>query len=317
MTTPTTSPRSLNMQTLCSLHRATLPLLLDISETLSITPTMQSQTPLKNDSDVYLSTLQPSQHPNMPKKVLRFTNPNPLSEGMRTAMEWRKEQLQRARERWNLRNAQRIQEGHLPMTLHSHALRDYVDSAMDHSSIVMDTTLPNHSPSARENLDTRLLQPPHPDAWLRLKAEVASPSRWLGTSSMPSSNTTTHWMTMPPLSGKKTKIPLRFRRPTLPKGWKYEEDVVAGGEEVVKREEEDPCASSTLRRSSCRRNIMLEDVRDSRKHPYTRTGGYRQKGSNITEGLRTSPSISSTTTGAKSQRASSKSTCKTQTPTSL
>src|ERR1700677_4385977 len=110
MTTPPTSPRSLNTRTLCSLHRATLPLLLDISETLSITPTMQSQTPLKSHSDVCLSTLQPSQHPNMPKKVLRFTNPNPLSEGMRTAMEWQKEQLQRARERWNLRNAQRIQE---------------------------------------------------------------------------------------------------------------------------------------------------------------------------------------------------------------
>src|ERR1700677_500515 len=257
MTTPTTSPRSLNTQTLCSLHRATLPLLLDISETLSITPTMQSQTPLKSDSDVFLSTLQPSQHPNMPKKVLKFTNPNPLSEGMKTAMEWRKEQLQRARERWNLRNAQRIQEGHLPMTLHSHALRDYVDSAMDHSSIVMDTPLPNHSPSARENLDTHLLQPPHPDAWSLLKAEVASPSRWLGTSSTPSSNTATRWKTMPLVSGKTTKIPLCFRRPILPKGWAYEEDIVDEGEEVIKREGEDLFAFSTSICSN-RRNTTLE-----------------------------------------------------------
>src|ERR1700677_4939001 len=235
MTTPTTSPRSLNTQTLCSLHRATLPLLLDISETLSITPTMQLQTPLKNVSDVFLSTLQPSQHPNMPKKVLKFMNPNPLSEGMRTAMEWRREQLQRARERWSQRNAQRIQEGHLPMTLHSHALRDYADSAMDPSSIVMDTPLPNHSQSDRENqLETHLLQPPHPDAWSRLKVEVASPSPWLGTSSTLYSNTTSRWTTTPPLSGKTTKIPLRFRRPTLPKGWVYEADVVDGGGEEIK-----------------------------------------------------------------------------------
>src|SRR6202453_4839034 len=169
MTTPPTSPRSLNTHKLCSHHRGILPLLLDISDTLSISPKTQSRTHSKRESLVSLSTLQLSQHPNMPKKVLKFTNPNPLSEGMRTAMEWRREQLQRARERWNLRNAQRIQEGPLPMTLHSHALRDYVDSAMDHSSIVMDTPLPNHSPSARENLDTHLLQPPHPDAWSLLK----------------------------------------------------------------------------------------------------------------------------------------------------
>ena len=64
------------------------------------------------------------------------------------------------------------------MTHHSHALRDYADSAMDPSNIVMDTPLQNHSPSDRENhLETHLLQPPHPDAWSRLKAEVASPSR--------------------------------------------------------------------------------------------------------------------------------------------
>src|ERR1700677_3023366 len=268
MTTPTTSPRFLNTRTLCSQHRATLPLLLDISETLLITPTMQSQTPLKSDSDVCLSTLQPSQHPNMPKKVLRFTNPNPLSEGMKTAMEWRKEQLQRARERWNLRNAQRIQEGHLPMTLHSHALRDYADSAMDHSSIVMDTPLPNHSLSARENLDTHLLQPPHPDAWSLLKAEVASPSRWLGTSSTQYSNTMSRWTTTPPLSEKTTKIPLRFRRPTLPKGWAYEEGVAEEGGREVKDEVADQLSQSTHSSRYPRRSTR-EDKRASKAHPYT------------------------------------------------
>src|ERR1700677_2263537 len=160
-TMTTTSPRSLNTQTLCLQHKATLPLLLDISETLLTTPTMPSPMPSRSDSDVSLSTLQPSQHPNMPKKVLKFTDPNPLSQGMITAMEWRKEQLQRARKWWDQRNAQRIQEGHLPMTLHSHMLRDYADSAMDLSNTVMDTPLPNHSPSDRENqIETHLLQPP-------------------------------------------------------------------------------------------------------------------------------------------------------------
>ena len=156
------------------------------------------------------------------------------------------------------------------MTHHSHALRDYADSAMDPSTIVMDTPLPNHSPSDRENhLETHLLQPPHPDAWSRLKAEVASPSRWLETSSTPSSNTVSRWKTTPPLSGKTVKIPLRFRRPTLPKGWAYEEDVVEGGDEEVKGEEQDQSQSSPSKRSSrYRRRSMLEDDRASKAHPY-------------------------------------------------
>src|ERR1700677_3489824 len=272
-TTPTTkptSPKSSNMLIQSSHHRGILPLLLDISADLSTLRTTPSQTPLKSDLVVSLSTLQPSQHPNMPKKVLKFTNPNPLSEGMRTAMEWRKEQLERARRRWDQRNAQRVKEGHLPMTRHSHALRDSADSAMDPSTIVMDTPLPNHSPSDRENrLEAHLLQPPHPDAWSRLKIEVASPSPWLGISSMPSSNITSRWTTTPPLSEKTTKIPIRFRRPTLPKGWKYEADVAEGGGEEVKAEVRDQSQSSQLRRSSrYHRRSMREDAPDSRAHPY-------------------------------------------------
>ena len=268
-----TSPKSLNMQTLCSHHRGILPLLLDISDALSISPITPLPTPSKSDSLVSLSTLQPSQHPNMPKKVLKFTDPNPLSQGMITAMEWRKEQLLRARKRWDQRNAQRIKEGHLPMTDHSHALRDYADSATDPSSIVMDTPLPSHSPSDRENqLEAQLLHPPHPDAWSRLKTEVASPNRWLETLSTPSSNTTSRWKTTPPLSGKTTKIPLRFRRPTLPKGWVYEADVEEGGE-VIKDEERDQCQSSKSTRSNHRRRpSMLEEGRNSKHHPYRTSG---------------------------------------------
>src|SRR6202453_1506503 len=170
---------------------------------------------------------------------------------------------------------------------------DNRDSAMVLHNTVMFTPLPSHSLSDRENrLESRLLQPPHPDAWSHLKAEAASPSHWPGTSSTPFSNTTSRWTTTPPLLGKTTKIPLCFRRPTLLKGWKYKEDVVEEGEEVIKHEGEDLFEFSTLRRSSRRRNTMSEDVWDMRKHPYTRTGRYRQRDSNITEGLHTSPSIS-------------------------
>src|SRR6202453_4230424 len=76
--TTMTSPMSLNTQTLCSHHRGILPLLLDISDSLLISLTTPSPMHSKNDSLVSLSTLQPSQHPNMPKKVLKFTDPNPL-----------------------------------------------------------------------------------------------------------------------------------------------------------------------------------------------------------------------------------------------
>ena len=259
-------------------------------------------------------TLQSSQHPNMPKKVLKFTDPNPHSVGMITAIAWRREQLQRARERWDQHNAQRIKEGHLPMTYHSHALRDCATSAMDQPNIATDTTPQNHSQSDRENcLEAQLLSPPHPHAWSRLKAEVASPSPWLGTSSTLSSNTTTCWKTTPPLSGKTTKIPLRFRRPTLPKGWKYEEDVVEEEAEVIKREEEDQFAFSTSRRSNRRRSITAGDGRESRAHPYLKTGQYLRRDTSTTGDPHTFPSTSTTTTGAKSQRALSKSTCKART----
>src|SRR6202453_976134 len=263
------SPKSLNTLTLCSHHKGILPLLLDISDSLLISPTTPSPTHSRSDLLVSLSTLQPSQHPNMPKKVLKFIDPNPLSRGMVTAMEWRKEQLERARERWHQRNAQRVKEGHLPMTHHSHALRDYADSATDLSNTVMDTIPPNHSQSDLENrLEDQLISPHRPDAWSRLKAVVASPSCWPETSSMLSSNTTTRWKTTPPLSGKTTKIPLRFRRPTLPKGWVYEADVMEGGEEVIKDEEPDQCKSLKSTRSSRRHPSTLEGGHDSKHHPY-------------------------------------------------
>ena len=146
-----TSPKYSNTPTQSSHHRGILPLLLDISAGLSISPTTPSPTHSKSDSVVSLSTLQPSQHPNMPKKVLKFTDPNPHSVGMITAIAWRREQLQRARERWDRINAQRVKEGHLPMTYHSHTLRDYATSVTDPLNIATDTVPQSHSQSDREN----------------------------------------------------------------------------------------------------------------------------------------------------------------------
>src|ERR1700677_1220696 len=268
-----TSPTSLNTRTLCLRHQRRLHLLKDVSESLSITQTSPSPTPLNkkevvaqpytnssatftimqpptsshdttlplllnlsrtppttpmppslNSSDVSASTLQPSQHPNMPRVVLRFNVPIQDSVGMITARAWRREQLMAARKRWDHINAQRIQEGHLPMTYHSHTLRDSATSATDLLSIATDTPLPNHSSHDPENHPEAQMSPPHhPDAWSTLTSIVKKPSRWQTS--------------LPPQLGKTTKIPLRFRHPTLPKGWKYEEEVAEAEVEVVEEEE--------------------------------------------------------------------------------
>src|ERR1700677_3951525 len=94
---------------------------------------------LPNSSDVSASTLQPSQHPNMLRVVLRFNVPIQDSVGMITARAWRREQLMEARKRWDHINARRVQEGHLPMTYHSHTLRDYATNATDLLNTATDT----------------------------------------------------------------------------------------------------------------------------------------------------------------------------------
>src|SRR6202453_2677122 len=270
--TTMTSPTSLNTRTLCSHHRRRLPLLNDVSESLSTTqmqpslrhlnkrevvvqpstnssatstimqpPTSSSDETLPlllnlsrmppttptsqslNCSDASASTLQPSQHSNMPRVVLRFNVPIQDSVGMVMARAWRREQLMEARKRWDHINARRTQEGHLPMTYHSHALRDSASSAMDLSTTVTDTPPQSHLSHDHENHpEAQMLPPRHPDAWSTLTSIVKKPS---------------HWQTsLPPQLGKTTKIPLRFRRPTLQKGWRYEDEVVEAEGEVVKEE---------------------------------------------------------------------------------
>src|ERR1700677_4645592 len=345
-----TSPISLNTRTLCSHHRRQLHLLNDVSESLSITPTLPlprhsnkkeavvqpstnppamftitqpptsshdatlplllnlSRTPPTtpmppslNSSDVSASTLQPSQHPNMPRVVLRFNVPIQDSVGMVTARAWRREQLMAARKRWDHINARRIQEGHLPMPYHSHTLRASATSATDLSNTATDTLPPNLSSRDPENHPEAQMPPPHhPDAWSTLTSIVKKPSRWQTS--------------LPPQLGKTTKIPLRFRHPTLPKGWKYEEEVAEAEAEVVKEEEEGPfhfqlTNVQTRSHSSSSKSpgaIRHFKEREMHRHPYTKISRSRRRDSTTTGEPSISPSISSTNTGAKYQRATSK-----------
>ena len=285
------------MQPPTSYHDATLPLLLNLSRTPPTTPTP----PSLSCSDASASTLQPSQHPNMPKVVLKFTNPIQDSVGMVTARAWRREQLMEARKRWDHINAQRIQEGHLPMTTHSLALRDSATSVTDLLSTATDTPPQNHSSHDHENHPEALMPPPHhPDAWSTLTSIVKRPSRWQTS--------------LPPQLGKTTKIPLRFRRPTLPKGWKYEEEVAEVEAEVVKEEEGGPfhfqlTNDQTRSRSSSSKSpgaIRHSKGREMPRHPYTKTSHSRRRDTSTTGEPSTSPSTSSTSTGAKYQRATSR-----------
>src|SRR6202453_1728772 len=256
------------MQPPTSSHDATLPLLLNLSRTPPTTPTP----PLLNCSDASASTLQPSQHPNMPRVVLRFNVPIQDSVGMVTAREWRREQLMAARKRWDQINARRIQEGHLPMTYHSHTLRDSATSATDPLNTVTDTPPLNLSSRDHENHPEVQMPPPHhPDAWSTLTSIVKKPLRWQTS--------------LPPQLGKTTKIPLRFRRPTLPKGWRYEEEVAEAEGEVVKEEGGGPfhfqlTNDQTQSHSSSSKNpgvIRHSKERAMHRRPYTKTSPNRRR----------------------------------------
>ena len=207
----------------------------------------------------------------------------------------------KARERWNQINAQRRREGHLPMTTHSLALRDSASSVTDLLSTATDTPPPIHLSHNHENHPEAQMSPSHhPDAWSTLTSIVKRPS---------------HWQTsLPPQLGKTTKIPLRFRRPTLPKGWKYEEEVAGVEAEVVIEEEGGPfhfqltsdqilsCSSSSKSPGAIRHS----KGRKMPRHPYTKTSHSRRRDMNTTGEPSTSPSTSSTNTGAKYQRTTSK-----------
>ena len=168
----------------------------------------------------------------------------PESLGMRTAREWHREQLLQAHLRMDQCNALQIKRGQIPTTLTTSLTCDHAceDAGLDITAT--DTPLhrdpdnpqcpypfhPGHYPRTSlcklrsdwvDNLP-RLLP-----TWRLFASRVKTPSCWLINCPRPSS--------------KMTKIPMQYRRPTLPKGWTYEDGV-----DEVKRELLDEQAMTLL-----------------------------------------------------------------------
>ena len=257
-------------------------LLLDLS--LPANPTSPTQTlpnpqKLLTPSGGLSCTLQPSSAANRPKLSLRFPSPMPESLGMRTAREWHREQLLQARLRMEQRNALHLKRGQILMTLTTSLTCDHAreDAAPDTTA----TDIPLHRdpddpqrpypfhPGHYPNTSLRELRSDRADnlprslpTWRLFASRVKTLSRWSINCPRPSSKT--------------TKIPTQYRLPTLPKGWRYEDDV-----EEVKQESLDSLAMELLdhlattpptessagsrRRSSYRRT--LRSTRGTRRYP--------------------------------------------------
>ena len=222
-------------------------LLLDLS--LPVYPTSPTQTPLNPPRSLTPSgglscTLQPSSAVNRPKRSLKFPSPMPESLGMRTARKWHHEQLLQARLRMEQRNALRLKRGQIPTTLTMSLTCDHAreDAALD--TIAMDIPLhrdpdnpqspypfhPGHYPntSLRELRSDRVDNLPRSlPTWRLFTSRVKMPSRWS--------------INCPRPSNKTMKILTRYHLPTLPKGWRYEDDV-----EEVKQESLDSLVTELL-----------------------------------------------------------------------
>ena len=257
-------------------------LLLDLS--LPTSPTSPTQTPLNPQRSLTPSgglscTLQPSSAENRPKLSLRFPSPMLESLGMRTAHEWHREQLLQARLRMEQRNALRLKRGQIPTTLTTSLTCDHAREDVDLGFIATDIPLhrdpdnpqrpypfhPGHYPntSLRELRSNQLDKLPRSLlTWRLFASRVKMPSRWL--------------INCPRPSNKTTKIPTQYRLPTLPKGWRYKDDV-----EEVKQESLDSLATGLLdhlatilhaesgtesrHRSSSQR--ILRSTRGTRRYP--------------------------------------------------
>ena len=222
-------------------------LLLDLS--LPADLTSPTQTPLNPPRSLTPSgglscTLQPSSAANRPRLSLKFPSPMPKSLGMRTAREWHREQLFQARLRMEQRNALRLKRGQIPTTLTTSLTCDHAreDAGLD----IIATDIPLHRdpdnpqrpypfhPGHYPNTSLRELRSDRVDnlprslpTWQIFASRVKTPSRWSINCHRPSSAT--------------TKIPTRYRPPTLPKGWRHEDDV-----EEVKHESLDSLATELL-----------------------------------------------------------------------
>ena len=257
----------------------------------SPTPTPLSPPRLLTPSGGLSCTLQPSSAANRPKLSLKFPSPMPESLGMRTAREWHREQLLQARLRMEQRNALRLKRGQILTTLTTSLTCDHAREDAGLDTIATDIHLhrdpddpqhpypfhPGHYPhtSLRELRSDRVDNLPRSlPTWQLFASHVKTPSRWSINCPRPSS--------------KMTKIPTRYRLPTLPKGWRYEDNV-----EEVKQESLDSLATTLLdhlattphaessaesrHRSSSRR--ILRSTRGTRRFPspsLTGSGAPRQ-----------------------------------------
>ena len=198
---------------------------------------------------------------------------------MRTAREWHREQLLQARLRMEQHNALRLKRGQIPMTLTTSLTCDHAHEDAGPDTIATDTHLhrdpddpqrpypfhPGHYPhtSLRELRSDRVDNLPRSlPTWQLFASRVKTPSRWSINCPRPSSKT--------------TKIPTQYRLPTLPKGWRYEDDV-----EGVKQESLDnlvtglldhlvttsPAESSAGSRSQSSSRRILRSTRGTRRFP--------------------------------------------------
>ena len=276
-------------------------LLLDLS--LPLNPTSPTQTPLNPQRSLTPSgglscTLQPSSAANRPRRSLRFPSPIPESLGMRTAREWHREQLLRARLRMEQRNALRLKRGQIPTTLTTSLTCDHAREDADHDTIATDIPLhrdpdnphhlypfhPGHYPntSLRELRSDRVDNLPRSlPTWKLFASRVKTPSRWSISCHRPSSKT--------------TKIPMPYRLPTLPKGWRYEDGV---GE--VKQESLDSLATELL--------DHLATIPPAESSVESRRRSSSQRTLRSTRGTRRYPSPSQTGSDAQHQPSTSRST---------
>ena len=257
-------------------------LLLDLS--LPANPTSPTQTPPNPQRSLTPSgglscTLQPSSAANRPRQYLKFPSPMPKSLGMRMAREWHCEQLLQARLRMEQHNALCLKRGQIPTTLTTSLTCDHAREDAGLDTTVTDIPLhrdpdnpqrpypfhPGHYPntSLRELRSDRVDNLPRSlPTWRLFASRVKTPSRWS--------------ISCPRPSNKTTKIPTQYCLPTLPKGWRYEDDV-----EEVKQESLDSLVTTLLdhlattlhaesnagsqRRSSSRRT--LRSTRGTRRYP--------------------------------------------------
>jgi hypothetical protein len=309
------SPSPLSISPPCNLSTPSLPSLV---LNLSRHPPQPLMLPLCSDNSK--STPLPLSHPmasvslTRPTTRLLFRSPLPKGEGIKQALAWNREQLLDLRRLWELRRQRRIDRGLIPMAHPPHLISDAALGVENRTSTVTVTLPSSQTPrltSLPTPLESQCQDPFRPTAWRDLTSVVRRPWRWQ--------------LASPPVSGKTTKMLLRFRQSAttaknsqesspkasaslprpLPKGWVYAVEEV-GAE--VKAEVIDPTqyqiTSAPVTHSQLHHAKMLAD-------PHRRL----RRASSITEGRRTSHSVSELTPAVKRRRVTSGLTSTLLTPT--